>query len=1449
MNLPAVQARRGIALVITLIMLSVVTITAVAFLAVSRRERSSVAAAAEQIDARYAADAALNRVKAEITSGIIATTNRFAYGLKVSTNYINPRFDPTKPSAADLPAGSTNAFNQLTNVNYLINPKNGTPFQLPGDNLAYRKMLANLYYDPRPPVFYATNRNPRLPTEFRYTLDLNRNGRIETNGLVIPSDRTGRTNGFFPQSMVGDPEWVGVLENPDAPHSGTNRFLYRYAYLVVPAGRTLDINSIHNSAKNVNASADLSKFSRNEGVGAWEINGAGFLGALNTNIWSANEYLSYDADRTALARGLAFDDANSLVQARRRDAGRIDHPPSTAARYFGQEIGQTVDPSAQARLANGRVDLYSDGPYLKTVADLRKPPTGDDQPASAWSGGDYTNAFTDINQLFDPSLALGTRLMGIDSRPGVTSARSTYDNYTFYRLLGQLGTDSTDARFETGFDRSQTTRLLSSGILSEGAYYRRAKLNLNYRQNDPNGGESVNASVAGFNDWTAINWFTNAAHRLLLTEFTNGLPYLQADVDPDLGLGLAIHGQVAVRSFSADASGRPRSALTNHTYSAQAHRLLQLAANIYDYSNHRTNLPSRSGYPYVPSVFQPVLYRATYLNDLNRFPRFRNRILQPDNLTRLGGFVEVTRADTFLNLPWVDLEDPGFNALFGRGFDLNSIRLSTDRPVVGQNVANVPRARYVGVPLVIGAKKGYPNFNEGFWQSALQVTRRLFVLKTRGSTTPALALTETPFIGGNGKGVATEAQYRFDLRHNVSTELWNSYSNAFPRGVRIVVTNVLSFGLYNVLPNGASNFVQGTNNYIRGTNVLLTAGQWLGGQFRTPLNELLGYSFVYDHVNGRSYGVNETNRGRVNVVVTPPVLNLYVTNRLFYALVDTVNNAILDSVSFKSVVSETNVLRFLELDGRSGTSANLPGIRQAAGTELRMTDFWRTNRLAIGGTAGISNQMAVSLGKATVNANLWRNPFGNIGGTTQDRVKAINGLYYYLYRQFPTDPELQLSDLPSQNAALQRQIASQFAGITNVQVGFNPSPTIYLTDRRQANDPLVHYTSEDLQPGYSLFSDSGNYSELLTSVGRIDSLRGGFQLTTNSVANLAGLPINQKLGLRGVVAYAPWGRDSQLQLRATAGTDTGLNTAYDLAYKDPFISRSDDWAFPTNAQTKLPNIGHLGRVHRGTPWQTVYLKSKVADLGVLVDRVGAKKSWSAWSGSQATHPVNDWKLMDIFTTAVNDNAARGLLSVNQTNIASWSALLSGVPLLTDIKNAADPVPTLLRPDSPELRQILAGYTTPANVFVPGLLQWLNPSNSLAKVAAGFAPTLLAPGGYFTNLGSILSVPTLSDRSPLLNAKVDWAVHTNVIDEVVERIPQQVLSLMKADEPRVVVYSFGQSLKPAPNSLVTTPGRYFGLCTNYQVTGESATRTLLRFDGPPREPRTLVEDHRTLFPSN
>jgi hypothetical protein len=43
----------------------------------------------------------------------------------------------------------------------------------------------------------------------------------------------------------------------------------------------------------------------------------------------------------------------------------------------------------------------------------------------------------------------------------------------------------------------------------------------------------------------------------------------------------------------------------------------------------------------------------------------------------------------------------------------------------------------------------------------------------------------------------------------------------------------------------------------------------------------------------------------------------------------------------------------------------------------------------------------------------------------------------------------------------------------------------------------------------------------------------------------------------------------------------------------------------------------------------------------------------------------------------------------------------------------------------------------------------------------------------------------------------------------------------------VIYCYGQALKPAPNSIVTS-GSYFGMVTNYQVVSEIATRAVVRF---------------------
>ena len=1477
MNRPVVQARRGIALVITLIMLSVVTITAVAFLAVSRRERGAVAASGEQIGAKYAADAALNRVKAEIASRIHSSGNRSAFGLIVSTNYSSPFFDTSK---AYIGTGDRRV---LTNVSYRL-PGGGA---FSADN--YASMLGNLYYDARPPVFVTTNNDRTLPLDFRFYVDVNRNGIFETNGWQQPRDASDRPIQGAPQEfMVGDPEWIGILDHPEAPHSGTNLFGGRFAYVVLPAGREMDVNYIHNQAKSPKGTNQIaSSYMRDQGVGGWELNLAGFLSDLNTNAWPVTgaSYV-YQPFRNQFNSGLAFTDASRFLLARRQFAA-ADRDPSTARAFFQAEAGVTGGTAAQSifQSRTNAVDWYSDGmniggtsSAIRALNDIRKAPLGNDDPQIAWPGGDYTNSFTDFGQFLAPALSapVQRKLAGVDSTG--KALVSSYDRYTFQRLLAQLGTDGSDARFETGFQTNLiNTRVSASDPqYNPDGFYRRAKLNLNFRQDDPNGDKVTSASVAPFLPWEPLNWFTNAAHRMLLTEFPYALPRKVSSVDSIPGL--------PVNGFYTNFNTNPRQVYLTNAYTAQLHRLLQVSANIYDYATNRVTDyqgNANKSFPYLPSVFQPVLYREVS-------PRFNPKVVDT-NVARLARFDAVTNnAVRVLQQPWVDLEDPDFTATFAPGFNADGrpdARNSAQDNLLAPN--SLKRALYVNVPMVIGAKQGYPNFNEGLWQSAVRVTRRLFVNKPSAQSVlaqPTLPFGKPPF--------KTKVQYRFQITNHFSVEAWNSYhsnfyAKGFPRSVRLVATNVLSFGLFH---DGATNSINQAilssakglpqnNNFTRVGNYLVMATnidlgatpatQWSPDKFIRVLNDQLRYDFTYtDGVfQDLSQGTNSIYRGNVDQS-KPPVLHLFVTNRLMYAMIDRTSGAMLDYVNLKSVVVETNLLRFFGLAQRSLPYIP-PSQQPPSGSQASMPDIWNTNSVSsYGPTRGMMNQMEVSLGQLLVPNTLWTDPQGNPLGNDQIR-DAINGFNYFLYGQFATGQWALPGDAKG-GKALRDSIIARFGSLTNMQVGFNPSPTVYLTDRLQANDPLVHYTREDLVPGYSLYCDSGDYSELPGPDGRLTSLTDGFQLTTNSVTDLSGRSLADKARFRGVIAWAPWGHSPLLRLKADVASD------YNLYYKDPQITNSESWSFPTNASSQYPGIGFLGRVHRGTPWQTIYLKSaplvtngvgqiQFMQPGTLGDRFRANPTWVAWSGSPATHPVNDWKLLDLFTTAINDNAARGLMSVNQTNIASWSALLSGVSLLdtsgtvdtsSSVKN---PQPFELRPNSAELRKILAGYTNKNdNTVVPGLLQALagtNAANQTPKmpVLSLVRSNVFYPGGTFNNLGSILSLPTLSDRAPFLfdHSRVDWtqASARQMTDEVVERLPQQILSLLRADEPRVVVYSYGQSLKPALNSLITKPGLYYGLCTNYQITGEYVTKTTLRFDGSPGNLRTVVEDHRVLYPSN
>ncbi|MBN8246957.1 MAG: hypothetical protein J0L84_05880, partial [Verrucomicrobia bacterium] len=912
-------ARRGIALVITLLMLSVVTITAVAFLAVSRRERDSVTTYAEQADARFVAEAGLNHAQARLTSRMAATTNRLAYGgFMVSTNYLNPFFRFGQ-SFVD-----TRNYRALTNVSYFRT--NGLPlFNLSTDNgrQTYARMLGNLYYDPRPPVFVQTNRNPNLvngdPWDFRFYLDLNRNGRFDTNGWQYPRDEFGRTFGFDQEFLWGDPEWIGLLQHPDAPHSGTNHFVGRFAYVVVPTARTLDLNFLGNDAKRLNLGVTNppgqgllgSGFLRNQGVGAWEINAAGFLAGLNTNIWLAtpNDY-RYETNMGTASTGLAFSDGERLRRFREENV-----IPRSAEAFYAFDSGRPDDARIDEVFRRDFVDGYSDGPLALTVTDIRRRLNDNDVPDRTWPGSNSTNHFVELNDLFRPELGIAHRITGqFTNTAGVrqTSPFSTYDSHTFYRLISQLGTDSSDSRFETGIhpaysDLNEANRLRRSPVNPYG-FYRRPKLNLNYGPDIPGDTGPNSVRIANFREWQPSEWFTNAAHRLLLSEFNVALPFRVPGV-PDQIPGLAVHGAAAVGQVDPGLTNQGARVVipmngglqTNYVYDAQVHRLLQVAANIYDGANNRF-LGTGDERVALPTVFQPIFYRD----------------IRTPEVLRLHGFQEILGGtEEFLSRrPWVTA-DQAINRL-QQGFPNDE---ETSR-----GAFNV-----FGMPWVVGAKKDLPTFNEALWQTVVQPTRRLRVL--RSSINDKLTPPELPFAA-TGSKFRTQFQFLLNITNMVGLEAWNAYPRQFNRPVRIFATNVMDLVVRdesngpggvpilqrrellrgNYLVQGgwgpyeriAPGFVRAGEGQPFVMERNMTSPHFINDPPNIPSSARsvpggfsVGTSFIYDPSQRLLLPPNRTNEGWVemttgSVPFQTPVLSAYVTNHLIFAITDQGSGRLLD---------------------------------------------------------------------------------------------------------------------------------------------------------------------------------------------------------------------------------------------------------------------------------------------------------------------------------------------------------------------------------------------------------------------------------------------------------------------------------------------------------------------------------------------------------------------------
>jgi hypothetical protein len=1234
-----VSPRSGVALIVTLIMLSIITVMAVAFLALSRRERSAVVHSQNSIDAELSASAAAERAKAEILANIITYSNYTGPGLLVSgarTNIIE--------SPLDIPGYG--------------NPRDRT------DDDKDLNAITNLWRDGLPPVFVTTRTNTQ---DQRFYLDLNRNGLYDTNGALKERELRQQLLVEVTNLYVGDPEWFGILSRPSEPHSKDNRFIGRYAFIALPVGTSLDFNYIHNDAKDI--SSPDSRYNRNQGVGCWEINLAAFLTDLNANQWNLpGQGYQYSSNIFAPSRGMAFLDAQEILFYR-YNGSRANLDFATA--MFGQNVLPIF--------ASDGIDALCNSPFAPLGARTLATVAADgDNAATNWPGALSKRHLFSIHDLFDNRKLTNTdnfishltnASVSVD-RKGPTS----YDRYTFYRMLSQIGTDS----------------------VPEGTN----KININY--NNINGN-----SVTNFVQWRPLEFFTNVAHRILRDEF----PVMREQFGTNVELYATIYTNLLQRRIPVMINGMTQFTnafnLVQRIYSPHIHQILQVSANVYE-ATLGGKLDEKE--PYFPTVFRPVfhldpgttnIFIVDFVDETG--PGMYNRVVQ-----RTGPAMRWHTLDDSSTWP-----GKGPAPTTGGDFDTNDF--------------------FYGVPFIVGAKKGFPNFNELAIQTVANFSRKLEFRKDAPSdSTPKQ--TNQMFIVGVSNAVAAEA--------------WNSYDRPYPRNLRMVCGNTMGLTLTNdaspplvYSPQSLTN-----NGGIQGTNYFIKAGDWGAQQFRVPLigAGLVLTDSVYrltpqphlEPISATNFfenaGAAYTNRW-----------GLTLTNKLLFFVFDDEYKYLVDAVS---IANQSHV--------------DISGVlNQTEGSPVK--DQFLTQPSPSGGVSlGIKNQIEVSLGSADAGTD-WI-PYSQLVG---DKAGAIAAFTSFMFSGVVTNG-------------------------TNMQAPFTPIARIVQTTRWEANDPLVHYYPGDLET----LDEAGNPMPIITQPRR-SYLNERLSVTNDTTIG----SINSR--------YRPWGHGRGLD---PSSTHPGM--------KDAGIWSSANWDFPMQ---KFPSIGWLGRVHRGTPWQTIYLKGGVVPREDWLEHRSVAVEGGP-GNSMETHPTNDWRLVDYFTTALHPNATKGTLSVNQTNLAAWSAVLCGA-MATKLYTP--------KPDEPER----ADHLIQPAALEPAVLQIFE---GICR-ERDKKTNLFSSIGRFERLSDILSVPELTTASPFLKPpysddRVDPADYLFDIDY--ERIPDQILSLLKLGEPRFVIYAFGQSLKPEyidPSS---------GVALNYQITGEVATRSLVRVEFEPKSTNPQDSDY-------
>jgi len=644
-----------------------------------------------------------------------------------------------------------------------------------------------------------------------------------------------------------------------------------------------------------------------------------------------------------------------------------------------------------------------------------------------------------------------------------------------------------------------------------------------------------------------------------------------------------------------------------------------------------------------------------------------------------------------------------------------------------------------GVPWIIGAKKGFPNFNKFNLQSAFQLTRKLQV--TRQSTNDTYT--------DNPDHYNFNQMFNLSLSNQFGVEFWNSYTNGYRPGSESMVIYVRD-GLRHAALSNDERFSADLPVFPMSNSIAFLPGNvWPGYNLVIdPLGSLLSFQIPLNTnvmvVTNSIYRFNVGNTTpEPGFVAGQPYLttnlaspyeeNVMFNNNQLYPqphwFLTTSNE--LQVFMLETSPSGTHVIDYVQLSGPNTTrdltseiitNYDAPVVSaQASGSEL-----WNTNYES-GRPIGLLSQIGISLGNYTASAasGTWDQSSPSL---LANEIAGFNAFFGYAPPPPYTPGELQA-------------IAAASA-TTSIQTPFIPMATVVQHTSWQANDPLVHYLASDL-----------NWQNAVVLDRYVDNL------TNNNPNGTLGI-LNQ--------SYRPWGGNPLM-----AGSDPN---PYNLALKDPLVRRSDDWDFPTNESL---SGAWLGRVHRGTPWQTIYLKA--SDILDQTNGSGTDigtNTWLAWTGDTdatdavAMAPVQDWHLASLLAYLMNTNDLQSLLSVNNPNTNTWLNLFNGLMALTnDLSDTQIASGTAL-----EFDPLVISSNSPQASFMVNAIQSAQASQ---------------PGDFFRDVGDILAIPRLTEQSPFLNWNDSVQQQGGISDEAYEIIPSQLLTLLRADSIGSITSTKGQ----------------------------------------------------------